>query len=475
MTSEKSETNETEVNEQEEKLPRVFPNTQNVYHFHPIAFVNHIKLIFGEGGSSEVCYAELRVRAFMRMIRKCEGTDKEIGYQTIYSHKLFSDYGKDMSTHPNESVEAGGYKSDAAGAYQIRKAIYDGIQTNAKKYGITGFDEKAQDELCLVILKHNYTTERHNDFFHTKKGVVREDRKKYRGLKADIIQKIIDNDINYALFVSCLCWASLPNAPYGQPAKTLTQVKKMYSDYLIEEIQGNTSLHLESGFLSKFGYDCCNDSSSMMPPWLEIALSRAIMVQGADEAKEPLFTFAKSCLEFSGSSYAPTHDYGQWCGAFVSWCISTAGYKTGQKGGQMTNSQKILALAEKGIAFKKIEEPVVGCIVVLSNYYDSKKAQYEAGEKPESGHVTFLYGISGDWLICLGGNQGNSLKFSGYNKVTGAKYSNFTQKVNSFLMPIDYPEANYITKIPKTTTSKTNKKFGINTEKQKKGVSESTF
>ncbi|AUC76030.1 hypothetical protein [Olleya sp. Bg11-27] len=53
QTSEKSETSETEVNEQEEKLPRVFPNTPNVYHFHPIAFVNHMKLIFGMGGDCE--------------------------------------------------------------------------------------------------------------------------------------------------------------------------------------------------------------------------------------------------------------------------------------------------------------------------------------------------------------------------------------------------------------------------------------
>jgi len=114
----------------------------------------------------------------------------------------------------------------------------------------------------------------------------------------------------------------------------------------------------------------------------------------------------------------------------------------------------------------------------LSNYYDSKKAAYDAGEKPTSGHVTFLYGINGDYLICLGGNQGSTLKFSGYNKVTGKDYGSFTQKINSFLMPIDYPDANYNNNIPTISSSKANKKFAINLETNKNSsneINESTF
>lgn len=49
------------------------------------------------------------------------------------------------------------------------------------------------------------------------------------------------------------------------------------------------------------------------PPWLEVALEKAKMAGGAHESQEPLFSFAKKCLEFGGNNNSPDDDKnGQW-------------------------------------------------------------------------------------------------------------------------------------------------------------------
>jgi hypothetical protein len=65
--------------------------------------------------TGDICEFEARVRAFMRMLRYKEGTSNESGYTKLFSGKKFTD----MRKHPEKVINAGGYKSSAAGAYQI--------------------------------------------------------------------------------------------------------------------------------------------------------------------------------------------------------------------------------------------------------------------------------------------------------------------------------------------------------------------
>lgn len=44
-------------------------------------------------------------------------------------------------------------------------------------------------------------------------------------------------------------WASLPLGRYGQPAKTMAQALKYYNDFLEKEMNGETDLHIEHGFI----------------------------------------------------------------------------------------------------------------------------------------------------------------------------------------------------------------------------------
>lgn len=217
----------------------------------------------------QICEYEARVKAFLRMLRVGEGTDSERGYTTQFSGKQFSN----MSNHPHEIISANGYFSSAAGAYQIMSDTYDGLETYRTKYNILNFNQESQDRLCIVILKHNYTTDRPNSFYNPiywknkdktirdveKETKIKDRRKKFKGQQADIIKLIIDNDIKKATLLSSLCWASLPDSPYGQPAKTIQECKANYEKFLKEELTNKQTwkLHLKEGFLKEFGYSCC--------------------------------------------------------------------------------------------------------------------------------------------------------------------------------------------------------------------------
>ncbi|MBQ4819927.1 TIGR02594 family protein [Aquimarina sp. MMG016] len=132
-----------------------------------------------------------------------------------------------------------------------------------------------------------------------------------------------------------------------------------------------------------------------------------------------------------------------WCSSFVSWCLDQTDYK----GAKSAGSQSVLW--KEGKLFKRIEEPEFGCIVVFTNYVKSD------GHQNAKGHITFLYGrdTAGD-LICLGGNQGQRIKFSRYFEDKNKVNSTFKQRVKGygkvlveqkfqgFFLPKNYPENN---------------------------------
>ncbi len=219
------------------------------------------------------CDCEARVRAFIRMLRVGEGTEGEKGYTRQFSGKQFSD----MSDHPHEVITASGYSSSAAGAYQIMANTYDELKTYRTKYNILNFNQESQDKLCLVILKHNYEKDRPSSFYNPiywkdkaetirnleKENIAKERRKRFKGQNGDIIKMLIDNNFDNAVLLSALCWASLPDAPYGQPTETKKECKANYEKFFKEELEEKSDLYLKKGFLKEFGYSCgCNVESN---------------------------------------------------------------------------------------------------------------------------------------------------------------------------------------------------------------------
>ncbi len=255
---------ETKVEEKEVPPKRMFPKSNIVHHFHPIAWVEQMRLIFGEGGEiSEICYAEARVKAFMRMLRIGEGSVGEKGYYTSYGGRTMTN----LSTR-QETVYEG---SSASGGYQFINKTYWGMQgftvvKNKKvgdadpkkdlitRYKIPDYEPLSQDKLCIIYMKHYG------------KG---------------LIELLAEGQIEKAIRTKASkIWASLPNEgipfehkksrylmPDGlryQPAEHMSDSCLMnYRKFYREEVKGITDLYLQPGFLKEFGFNCCKDDDTL--------------------------------------------------------------------------------------------------------------------------------------------------------------------------------------------------------------------
>lgn len=105
-----------------------------------------------------------------------------------------------------------------------------------------------------------------------------------------------------------------------------------------------------------------------------------------------------------------------WCGVYTAKCFQACG----------------LAIPKYYMRAKawsdgwgiKIDKPIPGCVVVF--------------DREGGGHVAFVAGINSKGnLICLGGNQGNMVKYSPFS----------IDRVVGYFVPKDYPNINYTEKL----------------------------
>lgn len=214
------------------------------------------------------CICEERIRAFMRVIRIAEGTgeyvkgtktprDPQLGYTTWFSgagnnFTLSDDHPRVINSNSTNTL-----RSSAAGAYQFMSwkfdelngktvifkngyfqtavpEIYTEASDKAKKYDAKGFEEIAQDRLCVIILKDIGT-----------------------------ITKLLNDDIRGAISTSSGTWVSLPGATAGQPTAKMQETLDYYEEFLKEELAGNSHLHIQKGFLKDFDITCtCGNEST---------------------------------------------------------------------------------------------------------------------------------------------------------------------------------------------------------------------
>lgn len=231
------------------------------------AFVNHMQLIYGNGRAEN--NSEAKIRAFLRVIKQFEGVPGEKGYTTLFGGEQFSD----MSKHPEKPIywytKADGTKmhSSAAGSYQIMQYVwwdyngwvvkkdekgkrYKSKERNenrnyVKDYGIKDFSPKSQDEFCIALLLHGYKAKNQLNY-----------------LVNGFLTRAIEECASHT-------WASFTPGRYENqgPTKGLTKSKEIknaihnarvkqweaYDKFLAEELAGQSDLHLEPGFLKKFG------------------------------------------------------------------------------------------------------------------------------------------------------------------------------------------------------------------------------
>ena len=164
------------------------------------------------GEPSEI---EARIRAFMQMIRFCEGTTGDDGYKTLFGGSHFNSF----ADHPRQVIKTSGYQSSAAGAYQILTKTWDGLKS--KHGNLSDFQPATQDMACYYLLQQ---------------------RNALPALRANNVEAAIQ---------SCNReWASLPGSPYGQPRKSVSTCVAIYQGYLEKEMAGQSTLKIDAGVLS---------------------------------------------------------------------------------------------------------------------------------------------------------------------------------------------------------------------------------
>jgi muramidase (phage lysozyme) len=147
---------------------------------------------------AQVTQADLNnanVQAFLRVIRRGEGTADSNGYRRIFGGQLFTSY----ADHPRIVVRKSGYSSSAAGAYQ---------------FIISSWDETKR----IMNLK---------DFSPASQDLAAVGRIMARGALDDVKAGRFETAIKKVAKE----WASLPFSPYGQPTISMDTAKSVYTAF----------------------------------------------------------------------------------------------------------------------------------------------------------------------------------------------------------------------------------------------------
>lgn len=125
-------------------------------------------------------------------------------------------------------------------------------------------------------------------------------------------------------------------------------------------------------------------------PWMNIALSEAKKWHGT---KEDRITSNYHALIGHGWIKNLVGTLNAWCSSFVNYCFQESGYhKT------VPDPYRAISFFKDSVNFFEIKKPIYGCAASSGH------------------HATFVYGKSKSGvLICLGGNQGDTIKFSPFN------------------------------------------------------------
>lgn len=140
------------------------------------------------------------VKAFLDVIAYAEGTEGPEGYHTQFTYQYFEDF----SDHPRQVFSAWyrgqELRSSAAGRYQFLARTWDYVKPRIEA---TDFSPLNQDVGALVLIHE-------------------------KGALALIKEGRFDEAIGKV----CTVWASLPGAPYGQPMKSLDELRSVYKKKL---------------------------------------------------------------------------------------------------------------------------------------------------------------------------------------------------------------------------------------------------
>lgn len=127
------------------------------------------------------------------------------------------------------------------------------------------------------------------------------------------------------------------------------------------------------------------------PPWLNEAIGELNTVEISGNKHNPRI------IEYhQTTSLKAKDDETSWCSSFVNWCFKQVGIEG-------TNSAAARSWLNWG---RVLEEPKRGCVVIF----------WRVSIKSWQAHVAFYIGETKDHILCLGGNQNNTVNISKYPK-----------------------------------------------------------
>jgi muramidase (phage lysozyme) len=195
----------------EDGAARAHANRASAHRHRPMDFS---KLPLGQAGSTEAMGATLKKligrdptaleirnsRAFLDTISYSEGTlgRGNNGYNMIVTGEDGSRFFDDYSKHPRLLVHVKpGLNSTAAGRYQF---LYRTDQDLSKEMNLHDFSPMAQDAKALRLIQKN-----------------------------GALDDVMAGNFDAAVYENRGTWASLPDAGYGQPERTLASLQKIYA------------------------------------------------------------------------------------------------------------------------------------------------------------------------------------------------------------------------------------------------------
>lgn len=134
------------------------------------------------------------LEAFLNVIRFAEGTADDGGWNRLFGGGSFNSY----ADHPRILVIKSGYKSTAAGAFQILEATWDLWRGVLQ---LKDFTPASQKTLAIHLIRNQ--------------GALDD---VYEGRFSLAVSKV--NDV----------WASLPGSPYGQPIKSMASITNVFTE-----------------------------------------------------------------------------------------------------------------------------------------------------------------------------------------------------------------------------------------------------
>ena len=140
---------------------------------------------------------DVRIRAFLRVIREGETSQGDEAYQTIVGGGRFESF----ADHPRQSVyiERLNLRSTAAGAYQFILPTWEGL---VRTYGFADFKPYTQDCAAVALI-----------------------------YERQALEDVIEGRFEDAVRKCNREWASLPGSPYGQGGITMTRARAVWEAY----------------------------------------------------------------------------------------------------------------------------------------------------------------------------------------------------------------------------------------------------